>query len=230
MFLFRKQYQLPQQTQDAINQICLFACLIYVQAWIKCPLTSDAALNDLNMYNNLTRYEAIDATVSRITINKLKNHLWYLSPELILLALFSNEVPNAEKELMVQTAIKKDKPLLKRRSVRTITCKTADNKRLHNFVGPQSLSLLRNLPIEIKFIYDYNPAQWKNLDQYKFARETVNSINVVNDLAERKVALASAYNTTLTLDEEERQRIFQSVEFNRKKTQMYYNKKSKKSI
>ena len=36
---------------------------------------------------------------------KLKNHLWYLGPEMVWLSLFSNKVVNAEKKFIVKSMI-----------------------------------------------------------------------------------------------------------------------------
>jgi len=47
---------------------------VYIQAWITCPLASDAPVNDLLLYNRIQQYVK---TVSDAAIKKLQNHLWY---------------------------------------------------------------------------------------------------------------------------------------------------------
>jgi hypothetical protein len=55
------------------------------------------------------------------------------------------------------------------------------------------------------------------LPQYKKAKDVVNSIKVVNDIAERHVGLMSRFNESLTSSEEGKQQLLQVVEDNCKR-------------
>ena len=61
-----------------------------------------------------------------------------------------------------------------------------------------------------------DPKTWKSREDYRHARDTVASLHVVNDCAERSVKLATDFNLVLTQDEEQRQLIFQVIEHHRK--------------
>lgn len=98
MYIFRKQMGYSKDICDNLNDFCLFVGLIYSRYWIQCPLTCDAPLNDLNMYNDLHRYAQINKKISDSASAKLSRHLWYLSEELVPLSLFSDKVPIREKK------------------------------------------------------------------------------------------------------------------------------------
>lgn len=62
-----------------------------------------------------------------------------------------------------------------------------------------------------------DPTTWCNNNNYKEALHVVNTINVINDAAERGIVLINDYNRTLTHSEEQQQQILQVVESHRKK-------------
>ena len=66
-----------------------------------------------------------------------------------------------------------------------------------------------------------NPAGWTDSPFYDKAKSVVDSIKVVNDSAERTVALMSSYNESITKNESEMQRLVQVVEDNRKRIPDY---------
>lgn len=53
----------------------------------------------------LNDYNTIDPEISRVALNKFKNHLWYLNPEAIVLAFYDNNVPFECKRKMVEAYI-----------------------------------------------------------------------------------------------------------------------------
>lgn len=63
---------------------------------------------------------------------------------------------------------------------------------------------------------EVDPSVWKGLDSYKKSRDIVKGIKVVNDCAERGVALISQFNAKLTKNEEQKQYLSQVVETHRK--------------
>jgi len=62
-----------------------------------------------------------------------------------------------------------------------------------------------------------DPNVWEERDDYMTAKQTVVSMRVVNDCAERAVKLATDYNLALTHDEDQHQLVFQVVEHHRKR-------------
>jgi len=61
-----------------------------------------------------------------------------------------------------------------------------------------------------------NPEDWKNRPDYQSALSVVKCMKVVNDFAERGVALIQNYNSILTKNENEKQFILQVIEDHRK--------------
>lgn len=59
------------------------------------------------------------------------------------------------------------------------------------------------------------PANWNSCSDYKKAKEVVKSLQVVNDAAERGIALISTFNDILTNKEDQKQYLLQLVEKHR---------------
>ena len=68
---------------------------------------------------------------------------------------------------------------------------------------------------------------WEEREYFKTVRITVRALSVVNDAAERAVKLATDFNEVLTKDEEQRQLLYQVVEYHRK---LYGAKASKTDL
>ena len=104
IYLFHNQkdiFQLTQTEEAQIKRFVTFGALLYTSAWIQAPLPTEAPLNDLNLWLDLKQYEVIDAELSKCTRQVLERHLWYLSDELVGLAVFSDRVPDSDKKEIV---------------------------------------------------------------------------------------------------------------------------------
>lgn len=91
IFLFQNQFQCQAKERNAFRDICIFLINIYVKTWFRAPFAIEAPLNDYNLLKSLVEYP--DSDISRVTINKLCGHLWYISPETMALAFFDSRIP-----------------------------------------------------------------------------------------------------------------------------------------
>jgi len=87
--LFCEQFKLMAQELKALRCFRLFTVTIYVRAWFTSPSSSDAPYNDLCLLQTLESFGKVDSQVADIALKKMREHLWYLSADLIGLALFS---------------------------------------------------------------------------------------------------------------------------------------------
>ena len=85
------------------------------------------------------------------------------------------------------------------------------SKSLEDFVTSKSLEMLNSLCVDQSFL-EVDPDSWNDSEPYKKARLRVNELRVVNDCAERGVALITQYNDILTKNEEQRQYLLQVVQ------------------
>ena len=202
-----------------------------------CSSVADAPWNDLQLYQNLLRYEAVNAIISKSAIRALKLHLWYLTEEMVPLALFSSKVPPeqrralADKLLAIKPTSERVTPLNRFGtgfgkpvfpSAVTLSTNLAD------LAGPDSWFTFHILQLNSEFL-TYDVADWLQLAAYQASAVNLEALNIINDCAERGVKLSSDFISSAK-GEEHYQNVLQVVEQDRKETPNVRKcKRSKKS-
>ena len=105
IFLFRsnsQEFKLTKREEKQIVRFVSFSALIYTKIWIEVPLAADAPIIELQLWKILKSYEAIDSEIGAAARGVLERHLWYLSDELVVFALFSDKLSYGEKMAIVQ--------------------------------------------------------------------------------------------------------------------------------
>ena len=89
-------------------------------------------------------------------------------------------------------------------------------RELDDFVSKKTLQFFKKLNLSHQFL-STDPVSWADRDDYQTAEKTVLALKVVNDHAERGVALVQQYNKLLTKNEEQFQFLLQVVSEHQKK-------------
>ena len=213
--MFRDQFSLSTREAKGLKDFCIFAVKIYLKAWMTAPLAASAPQNDLELLKAVMKYEDINPPISKAVTKKLSNHLWYLSEELAPLALFDVGVDAELKRQMVSAMKEVDGHQDDPPKRITVDLKTLPEKSLVNFVTKQSVTFLDHLQLSRAFL-DADPEEWPDRLDYQEASAVIRSLKVVNDHAERGVALIQEYNGLLTHDEDQLQFLMQVVEQHRR--------------
>lgn len=154
----------------------------------------------------LCRYP--DAIISSLALKKLQGHLWYLSEELVALAFFDDEVSVDTKRKMIGCLTSAGiENHLKRITIDEALIQT---KQIEDFVSSNTNRFFEITEISSDFL-NTDPENWEDNDSYISAKCTVRSLRVVNDIAERGVALMDEYNKLHTNDEEQKQFLLLTV-------------------
>lgn len=178
-------------------------------------MPTSAPQNDLLFLERLLKYSATNKIISDGAVQKLLRHLWYLNEEMICLALFDPSVCLDDKRAMLLSM--KDNPgnddPPKRITLQI--CDLATSLRLSSFATQQSKRFLTALNLPQGFLLK-DPSLWPDDDEYMTASKIVKALKVVNDTAERGVALIQEFNADLTRSEEQKQFLLQVVTEHRK--------------
>lgn len=211
-------FKITKQEENGIRELLYFVIIGgYIQAWITAPFSANAPKNDLIFLLKLNKYKEINKIVADGAIKKFLGHLWYLSEDLVGLAFFDENISIIEKENMVLAL--KTKERSKNNATRAcITMYQANesNLLLSNFITKRTYNFFQAFRLNMAFL-ESPPIQWKCDSNYIRALKVVNAIKVVNDTAERGVALISEYNDKLTNDELQKQYLLQVIREHRKK-------------
>ena len=160
-----------------------------------------APWNDLQLLQPLIRYESVSMDISKCAVKAFSRHLWYLTAEMVPLALFSTKVPPDQLQSLASSLLAV-KPTAggcqpearfgtgfgKPAFPKGITMDTT----LADLVGDDSWAQIGLLKLDCSFL-DKAVATWSEFPAYKSSAATVKSLNVVNNCAERGVKLSTDF-------------------------------------
>lgn len=199
--LFTKQLNIPQRELKGMKRVAHFVSLIYVRFWHEAIVSRWAPKNDLDMLQLLSTYPDADVKKSALTV--AKRHLWYLSETNVGLAFLDERITQAVKENMTKNL--ETKPA-KKKEMKRLEGKNLvfEGKDLSHFVTNKTKTFF-----ELFGIHDVTEYCSDSL------RSHVNALKVVNDTAERGIALIKKFNESVR-DEQQKQFLLRVVEHHRK--------------
>lgn len=223
IFLFRKQFKLTARELKALRDICIFLVRMYIQAWIGCTNAIASPNQDFNFIIDAVEYSKVDAAISKIILNKMSNHFWYLCEEAVALSFLDPKVSIEEKRRMVHR-LKSENPMVKLQNDRKLTNpEVLIHHTLSVFVSKNTLSFFSRFGLSTKFL-DSDPSEWEDCPEFMENRSFCRNLFVVNDTAERGVKFMKDFNRILTNNEEEKQFLLQAVESYRNRYPSYKKK------
>ena len=205
IWLFRNQFTLTRTEVNGIKSLNSWLVRYYVKSWFlsRCPISAPA--HDLKWLKELDALKFHQADISKVSLKKLSGHLWYLSEELVALAFFDDKVSNETKRKMVQ-GLNTDAEKEPAKRI-TIDQSAIQGKNLEDFVSSNTRKFFQSLDLPSEFLND-DQAEWDSIECFCKARNIVKNVRVVNDNAERVVALMNEYNKLITNNEEHKQYLF----------------------
>ena len=144
---------------DTHKQLTLFLISYYVQPWMTATQSRDAPVNDVYLVNSLKKIPPhllksypLFRTMSMAMYSKLQEHLWYLSEEFVVLALFSKKINEAQKNRCRKVMLTHYTEQLESIRGKLITPDISNVKSISisNLFGKESWRLLRLCGIEGK--------------------------------------------------------------------------------
>ena len=197
MALFREQLDIPDRQKKGLSRVALFVSLVYVRYWHEAIVPQYAPKNDLDLLKVLLKYP--DRDVGQEAYKAFSRHLWYLSEGLAPLAFFDERVPQEEKEVMLANL---SKPGSKK------ALSFTDETRLSSFVTSGSRRFL-------DLLAQGDTSDPRALLQDGAIQTRVRALRVVNDTAERGIALIKRFRESVK-DEKQKQYLLRVVELHRK--------------
>lgn len=213
IYLFRDQYEVSEAVLNGIRDYCCFIVKVYVMFWFTCENTLTAPRSDLKFLKELNLYERINKNISEASLKTFMRHLWYLNEINVGYAFFDDTINKTHLKKMVLNLKKKSKTNVWESKVQ-IEKKNIKKLQIWDFVNEKTMHFFEILNVSTEFLL-LDPSEWKALESYQIDLKRLQNVPVVNDLAERSVALISEFNNSITNDEEQKQFLMQVVEKHR---------------
>lgn len=213
MYLFRQQVLLTAKEKTGLLRMVLFVSFIYAKAWFRAPMSTSAPAHDLRFIISLNSYP--DRELAKETSKVFGRHLWYLGQILVGLAFFDEALSIDVKTKMIDALQEDSEPNQEEKAKVDITAALAE-KSVADFVTVSTLTFFSILGVDTSFL-KVPPQDWSQDPAYKVAKKSAQSLTVINDSAERAVALMQVYNLSLAKDEDQHSFILQVVEEHRRR-------------
>jgi len=206
------------------RNLALFLTLFYVKPWLQCPLPFEAAVNDLNLFNHISNLQCKQDLPPYFhkfiaaTLNRLDAHLWYVSEEMVFLALFSKQISDTEKEQCRKELLKNERKsnITLQKLGKMVTPELKKGTKIKSLIGPNSFLIPTRMKVEAKFL-KVRASEWEQDSSYNFFENALGKLQVTNDAAERAILLAKTYHNKLTTAPAQRSNLYQVVPELRKK-------------
>ncbi|KAG0727188.1 hypothetical protein GWK47_004054 [Chionoecetes opilio] len=87
-----------------------FLGLFYTPMWMSSTLAADAPANDLQFMKDMMKFKRTDPEIAQAVLQKLENHKWYLTQEVVPFALFGSRLSDKEKQALLSKLHATEKP------------------------------------------------------------------------------------------------------------------------
>jgi hypothetical protein len=100
--LLSSQSKLTSKDKASLLDVCIFIVTCYVKPWLQCIIPIKSPNQDMCFLKALKTYENVEINISKAVLHKFSQHLWHLTEEAAILALFDDEVVEATKIKIVE--------------------------------------------------------------------------------------------------------------------------------
>lgn len=203
---------------NAIERMSTFVILLYGQYFLQTALTTAAPRLDLGFWRNAKRYSCVDLAISDEVVKSVHRQMFYLTEEMVMLALCDKDTDNSEKKDLVQALLRQDRPQQfapqkPKFKVELLLNKNHDEPKLTDFVGPRSWLIFDIFDVDVLWM-QYPPSDWDQQPEYQRLHRLLNGLICVNDVAERNVQNVCEY-AEFSKDPERRDRVVKVVNSHR---------------
>ena len=208
-------FQLVEEEKKQVDNLAEFILLLYGKYWFETPLAAAATRTDLNFMSGVLEYRVVNSSLAYKVLASCYRHLWYLTPQMVTLALADRDLEDETKEEMARTLyslertnIKSGKPIFPLLPYGA----TVTRKNMASLVGVDSWLILDLLHLTERQDWLLAPAStWRTEPNFLSLEQFAQNLVVVNDLCERGIHLASDFINRVESDVQ-REALFQVVE------------------
>ena len=217
MELMTERISVTVEERRQIHQMAQFIALFYAKYFLRSRIAVFTPQDDLQFLSSMISYRDEDPDLAIPVIASIKRHLWYLSEQLVVLALFNEELGSFIRSVMAQKIFSIPRPdVFKVGKPKYPTIDDNNLPLLSSLLGPRSWLIFSLLGLTNSQEWlQLPPKYWDLISDYRVARDFCFNLQVVNDCAERAIKLVEDFSC-ITKDEKKFQFLIQCVEDHRK--------------
>ena len=210
--LLSKVFLMSSEENTFVEKIAQFCMIFYPRFWLTTPLPWAAPREDLGFIYNLEEYRKLDPRLFFALMKSVYLHLWYLTPALVVLALFDKETESEQKEEMARALHQTPRGVIDTGKPTFPIVEPGARYKLANFVGPESWLIFDLFDMTGEQDWLLAPSSnWHLSSDFRKLEEYALSLVCVNDLAERGCHMATEFIKRVE-SEEQRTALWQCLE------------------
>ena len=192
--MMSERFPLSQEERRKIHRLAKFVAVIHSPAYLRSRIAATAPSVDVKYLSALKEYDEEDLEVAQTAIKSVFKHLWYLTEELVVLALFDENLSDNIRKAMIDRLLEFPRQQTFPPKKITFPISVFQDQDPIDF-GQRSWLLFSLLDKkEEQLDWMFAPVNcWDKMSGYKKIAAVVNSLEVVNDCAERVVKLTSDF-------------------------------------
>ncbi|KZS16493.1 Uncharacterized protein APZ42_017770 [Daphnia magna] len=102
MQLLSQRFNMTDDEDDKVKRMSTFIAIFHSRAFLRSRLSSIAPSMDLKYLTDMNIYAKEDADAAVVAIKSVLNHLWYLTEEAVVFAIFDKDLPVTLRQEMVK--------------------------------------------------------------------------------------------------------------------------------
>lgn len=203
MELMAERFNLSQDERRQVHAMAEYVTLFHSKAFLTSRIATTAPINDLKYLSAMYLYrQEVNEEPGQAAINSCQRHLWYLTQELVVLALFDEKHSSLFRSVMALKLFNTNRPKTFSHGKPIFPVITENVPFLLDLIGERSWLLFDLL--QLKGSQDWmqlQPKYWNLMEDYRKARDFVSTLEVVNDSPERGIKLITDFNDMVQKEE-----------------------------
>jgi hypothetical protein len=188
MQLFSEQFEMADGERKGVHEISTCISLFHSAAFLKSRLSSISPALDLNYLAMMHHYKEENPAAAKVAIESVLKHLWYLTEEVVVLAIFDRKLDPIIRKGMVMKLLSFPCPQTfapGNPKFPSLGCNSTISypDQLLNFIGSRSWLLFVSLKLmDEHFDWMHTEVEnWEKMSGYKKIEAIVRLFEVVND-------------------------------------------------
>lgn len=108
--LFSKRFAMSSTELSGVKRMANFIALYYTHAFLRSWLSSCSPAGDLHFLSLMKLYRTQDPSASDICVKSILLHLWYLTEELVVFAIFDTDIQDSLRQQIVLKLLSCQRP------------------------------------------------------------------------------------------------------------------------
>ena len=228
MHLLGDLFGMTDSEKEKVRRLVTFILLVYIRFWFRTPLSTAAPRIDLQLYRDTVNYREIEPAVAFQVLHKIRLHLWYLTPRLVVLALCDKGLEEKERKNIALSIWSKVNLLKEFQTGKQIFPSVGwdgdEPPAISSFITEESWLLFKLCGIKtsqwLMALYHLPCSLWGTIAEYAKFESVVTNMAVLNDSGERALSMMDKFYNKIVGDsaekEKERQDLLQVVQHYRR--------------